>query len=218
MPFIRVASTLSIVFLVLIINEYLWKRHILRGETSRKFLHISIGTFGAFWPFYMTWNEITFIAFCAVLFIVFIRNSKTFKSFYSVGRKSWGDLIAPATIGILATIEPSKLVFTAAVLHIALADGLAAVVGTKYGKNNSYKVLWNKKSVVGTLTFIIMSFNILIWIYVRGSIGFTPITLPALLLIPFVTAYIENIAPWGSDNLFVPLTVVALLGLLQIVV
>ena len=98
-----------------------------------------------------------------------------------------------------------------------MADGLAALVGSRYGENNSYKVLWNKKSIVGTLTFIVMSFNILVWVYVRGSVGFTPITLPALLLIPFVTAYVENIAPWGSDNLFVPLAVVALLGALQVV-
>jgi len=214
----QVFATLAIVFVILLLNEYLWKKRILKGEGSRKFLHILIGTFGALWPFYMTYDQISFIAFGAVLFIVIIRNAQLFKSFYSVRRKSWGDLIAPATIGILATLEPSKLVFAAAILHIALADGLAAVIGTKYGERNSYKVLWNKKSVVGTLTFIIMSFNILVWVYVRGSIALTPITLPALLLIPFITAYIENVAPWGSDNLFVPLAVVALLGALQIIV
>lgn len=147
-----------------------------------------------------------------------MRTTRLFHSVYSVRRKSWGDLIGPGAIGILALFEPTKLVFAAAVLHIALADGLAAVIGTRYGKNNTYRVLWNKKSVVGTLTFIIMSFNILVWLYVRGEVGFTPITLPALFIIPFSTAYIENISPWGSDNLFVPLTVIALLGSLQIIV
>lgn len=215
---LQVLLTLIIVFIILLLNEYFSKKRILKGENSRKFLHILVGSFGAFWPFYMTWNQISFIAFGAVLFIAFIKNAHIFKSFYAVDRKSWGDLIAPATIGILATLEPSKLVFTAAVLHIALADGLAAVIGTRYGKGNSYKVLWNKKSIVGTMTFIIMSFNIMIWVYVRGEIELTAVTLPALLLVPFITAYIENIAPWGSDNLFVPLAVVALLGTLQIVV
>ncbi len=215
---IVVFSTLTFVFATLLLNEYLWKKKILKGEGSRKFMHILIGSFGAFWPFFMTWRQIQFVAFLAVVFIIFMRFSGIFHSVYSVRRKSWGDLVAPATIGLLATLQPSKLVFTAAVLHIALADGLAAVIGTRYGSKNTYKVLWNKKSVIGTATFIVMSFNILVWLFVRGEVGFTPISLPALFIIPFVSAYIENIAPWGSDNLFVPLTVVALLGMLQIII
>ncbi|MDZ7786482.1 MAG: hypothetical protein U5L95_05175 [Candidatus Saccharibacteria bacterium] len=215
---ILVLGTLAFVFAVLLLNEYLWKKKILKGEGSRKFIHMLIGTYGAAWPFFMSWEQIKFVAFLAVGFIIFMRLSGIFHSVYSVRRKSWGDLVAPGTIGILAILEPSKLVFAAAVLHIALADGLAAVIGTRYGKGNTYRVLWNKKSVVGTLTFVIMSFNILVWLYVRGEVGFTPITLPALLVIPFATAYIENISPWGTDNLFVPLTVVALLGSLQVVI
>ncbi len=215
---IIVLSTLAFVFATLLLNEYLWKKKILKGEGSRKFIHILIGSYGAFWPFFMTWNQIRFIAFSAVCFFLFMRASGIFHSVYSVRRKSWGDLIGPGAIGVLALFEPTKLVFAAAVLHIALADGLAAVIGTRYGKGNTYKVLWNKKSVVGTTTFIIISFNILVWLFVRGEIGFTPITLPALFIIPFSAAYIENIAPWGSDNLFVPLTVIALLGTLQIVI
>lgn len=215
---ILVLSTLAFVFATLLLNEYLWKKRILKGEGSRKFIHILIGSYGAFWPFFMSWRQIQIIALLAVGFIVFMRMTGIFHSVYSVRRKSWGDLVAPGAMGIIALFEPTKLVFTAAVLHIALADGLAAVIGTRYGKSNTYKVLWNKKSVVGTLTFIIISFNILVWLFVRGEIGFTPITLPALFIIPFTAAYIENIAPWGFDNLFVPLTVIALLGTLQIVI
>ncbi len=215
---IIVLATLAFVFATLLLNEYLWKKKVLKGEGSRKFMHILIGSYGAFWPFFMSWRQIQMIALLAVLFIVFMRTTGIFHSVYSVRRKSWGDLIGPATIGILALFEPTKLVFAAAVLHIALADGLAAVIGTRYGKNSTYKVLWNKKSVVGTVTFIIISFNILVWLFVRGEVGFTPITLPALFIIPFSAAYIENIAPWGSDNLFVPLTVIALLGSLQILI
>ena len=215
---VLVIMTLAFVFATLLLNEYLWKKKILKGEGSRKFMHILIGSYGAFWPFVMSWEQIRLIAFLAVGFIIFIRMSGIFHSVYSIRRKSWGDLIGPATIGILALIEPTRLVFAAAVLHIALADGLAAVIGTRYGKKNTYRVLWNKKSVVGTMTFVIMSFNILVWLFVRGEVGFTPITLPALFIIPFTAAYIENVSPWGSDNLFVPLSVIALLGSLQIVI
>jgi phytol kinase len=213
-----VIGTLAFVFATLLLNEYLWKKKILKGEGSRKFMHILIGSYGAFWPFFLSWNEILFISILAIGFMVFMRTTHIFHSVYSVRRKSMGDFVAPATLGILAIIEPTKLVFAAAVLHIALADGLAAVIGTRYGKKNAYRVLWNKKSIAGTATFIIVSFNILIWLFVRGEVGITPITLPALFIIPFAAAYIENVAPWGSDNLFVPLTVIGLLGTLQIVV
>ena len=108
---LEVLGTLGIVFVILLLNEYLWKKRILRGEASRKFMHIIIGTFGAFWPFFLTYGQIFIISMGALGFIILLRYTKVFRSLYTVRRKSWGDLIAPATIGILATLEPTKLVF-----------------------------------------------------------------------------------------------------------
>jgi dolichol kinase len=44
---------------------------------------------------------------------------------------------------------------------MSLADGLAAVIGTRYGNRQKYLVLGYTKSVLGTLTFFVVSLGIL---------------------------------------------------------
>lgn len=214
---IALVGILLALFSILLVNEWLWKKKIIEGELARKSVHISIGTFGAFWPFFMPWQHIQIIALAAVIFIIFMRKAKVFNSIYGVKRRSWGDLIAPITIGVIAMFEPSKWIFAAAVLHIALADGLAAVIGTRYGKHNTYKVFWNTKSVIGTMTFWIVSLSILVWALVLNPPVVTGLTLPVLLWLPLMAASVENISPFGFDNLFVPLLVVGALGPLQFI-
>ena len=42
--------------------------------------------------------------------------------------------------GLAGSHTHNHLLFAAAMLHLSIADGLAAVIGTKYGKGNTYKV------------------------------------------------------------------------------
>lgn len=209
---IIIVGACAFVFSILLLNEWLWQNKIIKGELARKFMHISIGTFGAFWPFFMSWHQVRVIALISVLFIILIRTFKIFGSVYDIERKSWGDLIGPVTIGLLAVIEPSTWIFTAAVLHIALADGLAAVIGSKFGKKNSYKIFWNKKSIAGTLTFWIVSFSILAWVLILNPLEFSGLTMTTLLWLPLLAASVENISPFGSDNFFVPLLIFTVLS------
>lgn len=210
-----VAVTLFIIFLTLVLNEYLWRKKLLHGEAARKFVHILIGMWGAFWPFYLEWAEIVFICALAVAFFGIMRIVPYFKSFYDIKRKSYGDIIGPATIGLLALIQPSVWVFTAAVLHIALADGFAAVIGTKYGWRRQYKILGNIKSIIGTAVFWTVSLGILASGAILAEPGLNGLSLFVLLWLSAGAAYLENISPFGLDNLFVPLLIVAVLQPLQ---
>jgi len=47
---------------LLIIAEFIGKQRILKGEYHRKFLHISAGTFIAFWPWLISWHWIQVIS------------------------------------------------------------------------------------------------------------------------------------------------------------
>jgi phytol kinase len=95
---------------------------------------------------------------------------------------------------------------------MSLADGLAAVIGIRFGRKTLYKLFGAQKSIVGTITFFLVSTVILV-IYSHVAPGASiaawiiPISLAATI--------IENIAPKGLDNLLVPLLVASsLLALL----
>lgn len=212
-----VLLTLVSIFLILLLNEYLWRAKLLRGEAARKFMHILIGVWGAFWPFYMSWGEIRIIGLTAVGFILIMRLTPYFKSVFDVSRKTWGDVIGPGTIVLLTLFEPSVWVYTAAVLHIALADGFAAIAGTKYGKKNQYRIIGNTKSLVGTAVFWMISFGILAAGATFSQVGLQGLTLPLLVWVSAGAAYLENISPYGFDNFFVPMLIFAVLEPLQLV-
>lgn len=210
-----VLLTLGVIFLILLLNEYLWRTKILRGEAARKFLHILTGAYVAFWPLYLSWVEIQILALGAILFFMLARFTKFLSSIYAVKRRSWGDLAGPATILILAMLEPSIWVFTAAVLHIAVADGFAALIGNKYGHAKLHRIFGNKKSLIGSLTFWGVSFTILFAGANISDIGLAGLTVPMLIWLSAGAAYLENITPYGFDNLIVPLLIYAVLQPLQ---
>jgi dolichol kinase len=100
-------------------------------------------------------------------------------------------------------------------LHVGLADGFAAVVGTTYGKNNQYKVFGQTKSLAGTATFYIFSLLITTAVVVLDHGAFASPLLIVLLMPPLATA-LENVGIYGSDNLILPLFVATFLAYFQV--
>ncbi len=192
---------LSIVFMLLVINEIWWRRKKKHSELSRKLIHILVGSFVAFWPYIMSVNSIRIIS---VLFTIVVFSSikfNIFKSIHSVKRDSLGEIYFAISVGLITFINPSHLVYTISLLTMSLADGLAALVGTYYGMNRKYKVYGRSKTVLGSLTFFIVAL-VLILIYIDKtghvfSLGYLAVAAGLTL--------IENISPKGMDNLLVPL-------------
>ena len=155
--------------------------------------------------------QVLSLAFLAV--IALSRWQHIFKGIHSVKRKSWGELFYPIGIGVASLVTANKYIFAAAVLNLSLADGLAALVGLKYGKSHQYHIGDATKSYVGTVSFVVISAIIVGWaVY---NLGQTEMVMPAfvIMVVPIATSVVENVAPLGSDNLFIPLTVIALLRL-----
>jgi dolichol kinase len=102
---------------------------------------------------------------------------------------------------------------------LSVADGGAAVAGRLWGKKTIYKV-WNRKalqkSIVGTFAFFILSFVCLGVGWVAGGAEIMR-TYPiiAFMLIPISTTVLENVSPYGTDNLLTPLYVAFVLVNLQ---
>lgn len=189
-----------LVTLVLLMGNEWWWRGRVHGETSRKSVHIVVGTFVAFWPLFMSWTQIAIISVAFVAVVLLSRKHNIFPSIHTVDRVTWGEVFFGLAVGATALLTPQPAIFTIAILHMSLADGLAAIIGIKYGKSNTYRVLGAVKSRLGTLTFFVVSLLLLLTFSVQQS---TPLGLwlPVLALGATV---LENFGVRGTDNLFIP--------------
>lgn len=200
------------IFVLLVAVEALWIKKLLHVETARKIIHILSGVFIAFWPFWMSWGAIILISFLFLLVILLSQAFKIFNSIHGVTRLTRGELLYPVGIGLCAFIAPSPAFFMIAILNLALADGLAAVAGHRFGLFNGYKILGHKKSVIGTMTFFIVS-AIIFTLGAKILSGGQPGHILALAIwFPLVLTGIENISWYGTDNITVPISVIILLN------
>jgi len=189
-----------LIFVLLLINELWFRKHKKHGELSRKVIHIVVGSFVAFWPYLMSYNLIRLVSVLFVAGILVSIKFEIFKSIHNVDRNSIGEIMFGVTVGLITFIASSHLIYTISILAMSLSDGVAAVVGTYYGKSNRYKIFGRTKSFLGSLTFFTITL-ILILIYVSDAhLNFS---LWYLALCMGLTL-IENISPTGLDNIFIP--------------
>jgi phytol kinase len=89
------------------------------------------------------------------------------------------------------------------ILVMAWGDGLAAVIGSKFGKH-PYQILGNKKSIEGTTTMLLVSFIISSLILLNTNIAWEQ-QVGISLLVAIAATALESFAQFGIDNLLVPL-------------
>lgn len=202
-------QTAAAIFLILVVAEVLWRAKLLEAEHSRKLVHIVVGTFAATWAFYMDDQQILLIAGAMFMVVLISRLLGIFSSIHSVKRKTWGELFFPLGIALCALLTDSPWIFMAAILHVSIADGLAAIVGRRYIRTHGYKVLGQQKTLAGSLAFFNTSLLIVIAVVLlMPEIQFLP---AVMLLVPVLATAAENLGLYGSDDLLVPLIVTLLL-------
>jgi len=202
------AVTVLIVFILLCISEVWWRQHPVHTELSRKFIHITVGSFVAFWPFFLTWHEIEFMSAAFFVVVSISKQLKILKAIHSVQRPTWGELFFAIAVGVTAFITHNKWIYMTALLQMSLADGLAAVIGIRYGKKNAYRVFGQAKSLAGTTTFFVISLATLLIDVRLGVIHQNVVLLFSLAL---SASLIENLGAYGLDNIFVPLLIACVL-------
>ena len=201
-----VSVTVLPVFLLLLLTEYLWRSNSLRGESARKLIHILVGTYVAFWPFIIGFEAIQVISAVFLLVVAFSLKFELFKAIHGVGRRTWGEILFAIGIGLIAVLTSEPWIFAACIFHMSVADGLAALAGKNWGKNNRYHIDRYEKSIVGTTVFWICSLVITAVALInlpdlQGSAGIY------LLWLPLTASLTENIGINGTDNVLVPLLV-----------
>lgn len=214
---IELLATLSTIGLVLVISEILLQEKVLRGEVARKFVHILAGSFIASWAFFLDVRQIQILSAVLLCGVLVSKYLKIFRSVHGVTRKTWGEAFFAVSIGLCITLSSSPWVYAAAILHMSLADGLAAVIGTKFGRRNGYTVLGQYKTLIGTLTFFVTSVIITSGLVYYGNLVLSPHALLLVAGLPLATTVTENIAVAGFDNIAVPMVVIGILKLATMV-
>lgn len=199
------------VFWLILIGEYLARLFPRHPEFTRKFVHVTVGSFVAFWPLILTWNQIILMSFAFVTVISISKYFHIFGSIHGIKRATWGEVYFGLSVGLIALITNDGWIYMAALLHMSLADGFAAIIGMRYGKKYRYSVFGSLKSVVGTVTFFAISVTILVFYALHSgyTLGYAP-----LLALAIATTMLENIGYRGIDNLTVPIVVAAVLAML----
>jgi dolichol kinase len=203
-PFIL---TILVVLVALVVNEWWWRDRT-HGEISRKAVHISVGTFVAFWPLFLTWRQIEILSLAFVVVVLISQKFQIFRALHSVQRPTWGELFFGLSVGLVAVTTHSPAIYVVALLHMSLADGFAAITGVKYGARNAYMVFGARKSLTGTITFAAVSTLILVGFVVQHHTGFHVSYIPLIV----GAAVLENIAVRGLDNLLIPILVAIVLS------
>lgn len=209
---VQILVALIPVWGLLVVVDRLWEAKKIQVETSRKIIHTVTGVYIAFWPLFINWTYIQFLSLALLAVILLSYKLNIFQSIHGVKRITSGEILYPLAIAICAFIEPPAWMFTAAILHLALADSAAAYVGVKWGKSTHYKILSHGKSVLGSLAFYLVSFSILISTMFFVDSANLPSVFWLVGFMPLALTLLENISWYGTDNLTIPLAVIIMLN------
>jgi phytol kinase len=177
------------------------------SELTRKIVHIGAGNVIvlAWWlqiPFWIGIASSLIFAGIALLSYFF----PLLPGIESVGRKSWGTFFYAISIGLLVAWfwplhHPQFAVV--GVLCMTWGDGLAALVGRRWGQH-SYSIWGMNKSVEGSLTMAIVSG--LVCAIVLWTLPLPPLVLLGIAVaVALTTTVLEAFSKLGLDNLTVPL-------------
>lgn len=201
----------------LLLSEVLRSYRKVSPEFSRKFVHILTGTFIAFWPWIMSFGAIQLLSLGLLAVVLASMKLHLFKSIHGVKRHTYGEILFPVGIFIAATFAQSAWIYAAAILHLSLADGFAALVGVKHVKNHGYQVFGQTKTLVGTAVFYAISLAITLLVVAFDAVEYRDTALAILIWLPIGATVVESLATYGSDNVLVPLLVIGVLNALRVV-
>ncbi len=215
----------STVYLLLFASaELIYRLGKVKGEYTRKYVHVGSGLIGFAFPFYFTshwWVLALGIAFLALLVVSF-RIPGLLPSINAVERFTTGSLLYPVAVylSFLAYVHFRHLAyFYLPVGIMAIADPVAALVGRRWGKRKF--TLWgDSKSWVGSAAFFLTAFAVALLVSflpdLTGlhSASFTNYLLISCFFIALVATLAELVGVKGTDNLTIPVAVIlALVGI-----
>ena len=175
-------------------------------ELTRKIVHIGSGPIIPIASWLNISKNLALVVACIITATLIINyRLKLIKSIENVDRKSFGTIAYGISITSLIFIfwsnNPSAVI--AGVLVMAFGDGLAGLIGRKINSIH-WIIFGQRKSVAGTLSMSLITILVLSSInHITGG----HLAVVDLLVITSLATILEQIGPFGIDNLTVPIGV-----------
>lgn len=200
--------------LILVFCEFLHKKGI-QSEYTRKLAHSLSTLLCLSVPFFFSshWYALLFVISSFTMLYIGKRKH-LLNSIHAVGRKTYGAFLLPVSIGIayyISILLQNKLLFILPIVVLAISDPLACFLGNAYKS----KILKSGKTVIGTLTFFISTLIISGLFLLLPSANVK--TAGIVLGVSIIVSGVELISPNGSDNLTIPLSIIALLVFFDVI-
>ena len=212
---IGITISIGFILLVLGIAALLAKYTASESELSRKTVHILVGNWVFITPLFDNLWALLFVPFTFVIVNWISKEKQVFKAMERQD-DSWGTVyyaISILVLSLLSWFTKMPILLYAGVLIMAYGDGLAALIGQKYGTNTGVLGIQGK-SWAGSLTVSIVSGIVTylsLFILTPGVSNGHRIALSLVTAI-FATL-IELSGTNGVDNLTLPIGVSLFIGL-----
>jgi phytol kinase len=216
---IAIAVLLLCALAMLLLLRLYRKRMDAEAEWVRKLAHIGTGFMSICLPWIFSSRVPVFVV-CggSIVLLLAIRylpavNKRLSGVLDGVNRESWGEICFPISVALLYQFaQGSKLLYVVPLVVLTLADTVAALTGTEYGKHG-YAATGATKSMEGSIAFFTAAFFSVNLALVVFSDASKIETLLISLDIAIIVMLLEAIAWRGLDNIFIPLGVFILLRL-----
>ncbi len=217
---------ITIVFLItflllLTFNELAYRRLGLKGEYTRKLAHFAATLSTLIFPF--IFNNHWHVLGLAIIFFILLfisRNTRHLKSIHDIKRVSAGSFLLPVAIYLTFLVShllDNKFLFILPILVLAICDPVAGILGMNHQINNRKIRIFKKtlnKTWLGSISFLVSCYLVsIIALYYNNQMSFNP-EIFLLALIIALTGTLAEMFSWkGTDNLFIPMSVLLVLVL-----
>ncbi|MFA5588936.1 MAG: phosphatidate cytidylyltransferase [Mariniphaga sp.] len=207
--------------LLLVFNEMIYRRLGLKGEITRKFAHFTATLSTITFPYLFNDHWYVLIMAFAFFILLFASRHRTYlKSIHDIQRISIGSYLLPVSIYLtflVAHLLENKFLFILPMLVLAVCDPVAGIMGINLQQYNLKIKLFGyelQKTWLGSISFFVSCFVIsIIALYFNQEQISLRIFMIALA-VALVSTVTEMLSWKGSDNLFIPLSVLLVLVIL----
>jgi len=206
---VGVAAVYIYVALLIVFTEKVFSKRY--PVQSRKFLHIMTGNIAFILPLFETREIMAFVAAGPFILFTFLMSPyspiKSMRGKTSEAGHGLGLVYYAITWTVLAyAFFDHREIIAMGILAMSYGDGLASVIGIKYGKRK-YSIFKDIKSYVGSIAMFVCTFLLLVIALLFYAVPLTTRVAVYLLCMAGVATIVEGVTPLGLDNLSVPFVV-----------
>jgi phytol kinase len=202
-PIVVIITWISTILIVAVVCRNYFPA---QKELSRKIVHIGTGpVIPLAWALGISANLAIPVAGIITIVLLINHQLRLLPALEDVNRQSYGTIAYGLSITFLLIFlwpEHADAV-SAGVLVMSFGDGLAGLIGRQLNSPH-WVVFGQRKSIAGTLTMAIVVAVIISLLTIISGASLHPLL---IVVITFLAVSLEQISPWGIDNLTVPIGV-----------